>query len=101
MPGDNGSGRGLPQPNRCDNGPELTTRHFLAWCLERRIELLHIQPGRPMQNGRVESFNGKLRDEFLNISWFRKLFEARRQDAAFQSDYNESDPIRALAISHQ
>ena len=70
--------RGVPQRLRCDNGPELTSRHFLAWCLTNRIELLHIQPGRPMQNGRVESFNGKLRDEFLNISWFRNLFEARK-----------------------
>ncbi len=40
------SERGLPQRIRCDNGPELTSRHFLAWCLERRIDLLHIQPGR-------------------------------------------------------
>jgi putative transposase len=90
------SQRGLPQRIRCDNGPELTSRHFLAWCLERRIELLHIQPGRPMQNGRVESFNGKLRDEFLNISWFRNLFEARRQAAAFQRDYNEKRPHSSL-----
>jgi len=43
--------RGTPQAIRCDNGPELTSRHFLAWCIERRIDLLHIQPGRPMQNG--------------------------------------------------
>jgi putative transposase len=36
---------------RCDNGPELTSRHFLAWCVEWRIELVHIQPGKPMQHG--------------------------------------------------
>ncbi len=54
--------RGLPQAIRCDNGPELTSRHFLAWCVERQIELLHIQPGRPTQNARVESFHGRLRD---------------------------------------
>ncbi len=65
--------RGRPRRIRCDNGPELTSRHFLAWCIEHRIELLHIQPGRPMQNGRVESFHGRLRDEFLNVSWFRNL----------------------------
>ena len=56
---------GCPRSIRCDNGPELTSRHFLAWCLERKIELVHIQPGKPMQNGRVESFNGKLREECL------------------------------------
>jgi putative transposase len=44
--------RGHPQSLRCDNGPELTSRHFLAWCLERKIELVHIQPGKPMQNHR-------------------------------------------------
>ena len=55
--------RGQPEAIRCDNGPELTSRHFLAWCVERRIELVHIQPGKPTQNGHVESFNGRLREE--------------------------------------
>jgi Integrase core domain len=58
--------RGKPETIRCDNGPELTSRHFLSWCEERKIQLIHIQPGRPMQNGHVESFNGRLRDECLN-----------------------------------
>jgi len=43
--------RGMPESIRCDNGPELTSRHFLGWCEERKIQLIHIQPGRPMQNG--------------------------------------------------
>jgi len=51
---------GSPPRIRCDDEPELTTRHFLAWTLERRIELPHIRPGRLMQNGRVESFNDKI-----------------------------------------
>ncbi len=88
--------RGRPQRIRCDNGPEFTSRHFLAWCLEHRIELVHIQPGRPMQNGRVESFNGKLRDEFLNVSWFRNLFDARTKTAAWKSEYNEERPHSGL-----
>jgi putative transposase len=62
--------RGVPERLRCDNGPEFTSRHFLGWCEDRRIQLLHIQPGSPMQNGRVESFNGRLRDECLNANWF-------------------------------
>lgn len=88
--------RGRPQRIRCDNGPELTSRHFLAWCVERRIELVHIQPGRPMQNGRIESFNGKLRDEFLNITWFRNVFEARVKAAAWRREYNEKRPHSSL-----
>jgi putative transposase len=88
--------RGKPRRIRCDNGPELTSRHFLAWCIERNIELLHIQPGKPMQNGRLESLNGKLRDEFLNVSWFQNLFDARRQAAAWRQDYNEARPHSAL-----
>jgi putative transposase len=46
--------RGKPDAIRCDNGPELTSRHFLSWCEERKIQLIHTQPGRPMQNGHVE-----------------------------------------------
>ena len=88
--------RGLPERIRCDNGPELTSRHFLAWCVGRRIALEHIQPGRPMQNGHVESFNGKLRDECLNVSWFRNLFDARRQIRNWRKDYNESRPHSSL-----
>jgi putative transposase len=59
--------RGQPQRIRCDNGPELTSRHFLAWCVERQIELGHIQPGKPTQNGYVESFHGRMREECLNV----------------------------------
>jgi putative transposase len=88
--------RGAPRRIRCDNGPELTSRHFLAWCNGWRIDLLHIQPGKPTQNGRLESLNGKLRDEFLNVSYFRNLFEARRQASAWQKDYNDVRPHSAL-----
>lgn len=89
--------RGLPERIRCDNGPELTSRHFLAWCVDRRITLEHIQPGRPMQNGHVESFNGKLRDECLRVSWFRNLFEARRQIRRWQNEYNQLRPHSSLS----
>jgi putative transposase len=59
--------RGQPLAIRCDNGPELTSRHFLAWCVERRIELVHIQPGKPTQNAHVESFHRRLREECLSV----------------------------------
>jgi putative transposase len=88
--------RGLPQTIRCDNGPELTSRHFLAWNLERKINLIHTQPGKPTQNGYVESFNGKLREECLRINWFQNLFEARRIIANWRRDYNECRPHSSL-----
>ena len=80
-----------------DNGPELTSRHFLAWCIERKIAMHHIQPGKPMQNGHVESFNGRLRDECLNANWFRNLFDARRKIAIWRDDYNGTRPHSSLA----
>jgi len=88
--------RGLPQSIRCDNGPEMTSRHFLAWCLEKKIELVHIQPGKPTQNGRVESFNGRMREELLRVSWFENLFDARRKIADWRKDYNEQRPHSSL-----
>ena len=88
--------RGVPETIRCDNGPEFTSRHFLAWCEERRIGLVHIQPGRPMQNGHVESFNGRLRDECLNANWFTTLTDARQKIEAWRQDYNEQRPHSSL-----
>src|SRR5256714_4531414 len=88
--------RGQPQAIRCDNGPELTSRHFLAWCVERQIELLHIQPGKPTQNARVESFHGRLREEGLGMSWFQNLFDARRKIAVWRKGENEERPHSSL-----
>jgi len=88
--------RGKPEAIRCDNGPELTSRHFLSWCEERKIQLIHIQPGRPMQNGHVESFNGRLRDECLNANWFRNLMDARAKISAWRDEYNGERPHSSL-----
>lgn len=90
------SQRGKPRSIRCDNGPEFTSRHFLGWCEAQKIQLLHIQPGRPMQNGRVESFNGRLRDECLNASWFLTLAEAKQKIEAWREDYNRERPHSSL-----
>ena len=90
------AGREKPLAIRCDNGPEFTSRHFLAWCIEKQIALVHIQPGKPQQNGYVESFNGKLRDECLNVNWFENLWDARRKIAAWQKEYNEERPHSSL-----
>jgi len=72
--------------------PELTSRHFLAWCVERQIELVHIQPGKPTQNAHVESFHGRLREECLTVTWFQNLFDARRKIAAWKIEYLVSLP---------
>jgi putative transposase len=88
--------RGQPGSIRCDNGPELTSRHFLAWAIERKIELVHIQPGKPTQNARVESFHGRLREECLRVSWFYNLFDARKKIALWRREYNEQRPHSRL-----
>jgi putative transposase len=72
------SERRRPQRIRSDNGPEFSSRAYLAWGLEPRIELVHIGPGKPIENTLVESFSGRLREDCLNTSWFRNLFDARR-----------------------
>ena len=87
---------GAPQRIRSDNGPEFTSRAYLAWALERRIELLHIRPGKPIENAYIESFNGKFRDACLNVSWFRNLFDARRPIAAWRKHYNQLRPHSSL-----
>lgn len=89
-------GRGAPQGVRSDNGPEMTSRHYLAWFAERKIAAIHIQPGKPMQNGHVESFHGRLRDECLNTNWFWNLWDARRKIHAWREHYNTSRPHSQL-----
>jgi len=88
--------RGQPGSIRCDNGPEFTSRHFLAWGVERKIEVAHIQPGKPTQNGRVESFHARFREECLNVSWFQNLFDAKRKIAAWRTEYNDERPHSSL-----
>ena len=66
---------------RLDNGTEFTSKHFDAWAYTAGIQLDFISPGRPVENGYIESFNGKLRDECLGVSWFLSLSEAQEQSA--------------------
>jgi putative transposase len=88
--------RGYPQAIRTDNGPEFTSRAFMAWAQAKGIRHILIQPGRPMQNGYVESFNGKFRDECLNEHYFDSLAEARQLIAAWRDDYNQVRPHSSL-----
>lgn len=84
--------RGYPRAVRTDNGPEFTSRAFIAWTQQHRIDHVLIDPGRPMQNGYIESFNGKFRDECLNEQWFTSLTQARGVIAHWRCDYNEVRP---------
>jgi putative transposase len=88
--------RGAPEAIRCDNGPEFTSRHYLAWCEDHKIRPVHIQPGRPMQNGYVESFNGRFRDECLNANWFATMADARQKIESWRHDYNHERPHSSL-----
>ena len=84
--------RGHPRAVRTDHGPEFTSRAFMAWTQTHGIRHILIQPGRPMQNGYIESFNGKFRDECLNEQWFETLPQARHAIAVWRQDYNEVRP---------
>ena len=84
--------RGYPNTVRTDNGPEFTSRVFMAWAQTHGIRHILIQPGRPMQNGYIESFNGKFRDEHLNESWFETLQQARNAASIWKQDYNQVRP---------
>jgi putative transposase len=88
--------RGRPDGVRSDNGPEFTSRRIVGWAEERKVDLVHIQPGRPMQNGHVESFHGRLRDEYLNTSWFRTLNDVRYTLANWRREYNHERPHSSL-----
>ena len=84
--------RGYPKAVRTDNGPEFTSRAFMGWAQTHGIQHLLIQPGKPMQNGYIESFNGKFRDECLNDHWFETLSQAKSAIADWRKDYNEVRP---------
>ncbi|MCR9248755.1 MAG: IS3 family transposase [bacterium] len=88
---------GRPAVIRLDNGPEFTSSLFDAWAYRRRVRLDFITPGKPTQNGLIESFNGKLRDECLSASWFESLEDAKQVIESWRLDYNEERPHSALA----
>jgi putative transposase len=88
--------RGLPEAIVVDNGPEFRGRALAAWSEERGVRLEFIQPGKPVQNAYIESFNGRLRDECLNANWFTSLSDARRKIETWRRDYNEQRPHSSL-----
>jgi putative transposase len=88
--------RGYPEAVRTDNGPEFTSRAFMAWAQGHGVRHILIEPGRPMQNGYIESFNGKFRDECLNDHWFQTLHQARTAIGTWRQDYNEVRPHSSI-----
>lgn len=79
-----------------DNGPELTSKALDQWAYERGVRLRFIEPGKPVQNCFIESFNGRLRDECLNEHWFQSLPHARRIVEEWRIDYNRNRPHSSL-----
>src|SRR6476660_3291988 len=88
--------RGKPDMIVSDHGTEFTSNAILAWSKDHRVEWHYIAPGKPMQNGYVESFNGRMRDEFLNESLFMDLDQARKLIGAWITDYNTARPHSSL-----
>ena len=79
-----------------DNGPEFVSKAVDQWAARSGVNLRFIDPGKPMQNGYIESFNGKFRDECLSQHWFVSLEEARSVSEEWRIDYNERRPHRSL-----
>ena len=86
----------LPETIVCDNGPEFTGTVLDKWAYRRQIKLSFIQPGKPVQNAFIESFNGKFRDECLNENLFYDLNDAQMKIEDWRIDYNEYRPHRSL-----
>lgn len=88
-----------PEMIVCDNGPEFISRQLDLWASGHGVRLHFIQPGRPVQNCFVESFNGKFRDECLNQHWFVSLSEARQLIGIWKIDYNEHRKHSSLGMT--
>jgi putative transposase len=88
--------RGLPAVLITDNGSEFTSRAFDAWAYARDVKLDFIQPGKPYQNAFIESFNGTLRDDCLNLHWFMSITGARATIETWRHDYNHVRPHSSL-----
>lgn len=90
------SRHGRPAFIRSDHGPEFVARRVKEWLKKSGIKTMYIEAGKPWQNGTNESFNGKLRDECLNMEWFRNRAEAKVLIQQWQRHYNEERPHSSL-----
>lgn len=89
--------RGKPGMIVSDHGTEFTSNAIFAWVKDHGVDWHYIAPGKPMQNGYIESFNGRMRDELLNESLFFELDQARRDIGRWVADYNNTRPHSSLA----
>jgi putative transposase len=87
---------GAPQYLRSDNGPEFVATAILRWLHTAQIETAFIDPGKPWQNGTDESFNGKFRNEYLSLQWFRNRLDAKIGIEQWRRHYNEVRPHMSL-----
>jgi len=87
---------GQPEQIRVDNGPEFISQALDSWAYQRGITLDFTRPGKPTDNGHIERFNGKFRDECLSQHWFLSLDDARQLIEAWRVDYNAVRPHSAL-----
>jgi putative transposase len=88
--------RGYPDVLVVDNGPEFRGREVDAWACQHGVKIHFIDPGKPMQNGFVESFNDKMRAECLNVNWFIDLDDAKKRIAAWRHEYNNIRPHSSI-----
>jgi putative transposase len=88
--------RGLPEMIRVDNGPEFISHKLDLWCKEHKIQLVFIQPGKPMQNGFIERCNGNIRRELLNAYIFKSISEVKEKAEEYMDDYNYHRPHASL-----
>ncbi len=88
--------RGVPEHIRSDNGPEFTSKSIRDWLTRLDVKTLFIEPGSPWENGYIESFNGKLRDELLNREVFDTLAEAKILIEQWRKEYNQVRPHSSL-----
>jgi putative transposase len=88
--------RGKPKMIVSDHGTEFTSNAVLCWSADHRVDWHYITPGRPMQNGYIESFNGRMRDELLNETLFLDLDQARQLIGSWAADYNTARPHSSL-----
>ena len=89
---------GVPKMITVDNGPEFICMALDKWAYENGVKLKFSRPGKPTDNPFIESFNGKCRDEFLNMHWFKSLSHARDEAAKWRMEYNEERPHSSLGM---
>ena len=88
--------RGVPQEILTDNGPEFAGNALSEWAFDHKVSHIFTDPGHPTQNGYIESFNGKFRDECLNQNWFSNLYDARQIIEKWRIEYNTERPHSGL-----